>query len=207
MLRAAGAQEKAIPYCVGWVQRFFASHPGRRRRDLGRGEIEASLAEMARHPGVSNWQVQQARDALELYYEQFRGIALEPRPETPTSHGIPPAGTEAASPDAKPHASVFREPPFRSDVAQAQMIMTRTWRISRAGRRRRQCPRWIRRYVAFHGWRKPSTLKAAEVRDFLRHLAVEAQVASYPTGGSRRRAAGRTDDPVHAASTPSGGEG
>ena len=120
VLRAAGAQEKAIPYCVGWVQRFFASHPGRRRRDLGRGEIEASLAEMARHPGVSNWQVQQARDALELYYEQFRGIALEPRPETPTSHGIPPAGTEAASPDAKPHASVFREPPFRSDVAEAQ---------------------------------------------------------------------------------------
>jgi len=37
---------------------------------------------------------------------------------------------------------------------------------------------WIRRYVAFSGWRKPSTLGADEVREFLRHLAVEKQVAS-----------------------------
>ena len=37
---------------------------------------------------------------------------------------------------------------------------------------------WIRRYVAFHGWRKPSTLEASDVRAFLKHLAVDAQVAS-----------------------------
>ena len=37
---------------------------------------------------------------------------------------------------------------------------------------------WIGRYVAFHGWRKPSTLEAPDVRAFLKHLAVDAQVAS-----------------------------
>jgi hypothetical protein len=37
---------------------------------------------------------------------------------------------------------------------------------------------WIRRYVMFHGWRKPSTLGAAEVHAFLRHLAMDQQVAS-----------------------------
>jgi hypothetical protein len=58
---------------------FFAQNPGRRRRDLGRAEIEKFLAETAKRPTVSNWQIQQARDALELYYEQFRGIPLEPR--------------------------------------------------------------------------------------------------------------------------------
>ena len=66
VLREAGAQEKAILYCVAWVQRFFASRPGRRRRDLGRGEIEAFLAEAARHGGISNWQVGQAGEASEL---------------------------------------------------------------------------------------------------------------------------------------------
>ena len=32
VLREAGAQEKTIPHCVAWVRRFFAKHPGRRRR-------------------------------------------------------------------------------------------------------------------------------------------------------------------------------
>ncbi len=76
VLREAGAQEKTIPYCVGWVRRFFGRFPGRRRRDLGRAEIETFLSEMAAAPMSSNWQVQQARDSLELYYEKFRGIAL-----------------------------------------------------------------------------------------------------------------------------------
>lgn len=57
VLREAGAQEKTIPYCMAWVQRFFARHPGRKRRGLGRVEIEAFPGETARHAGVSNWQV------------------------------------------------------------------------------------------------------------------------------------------------------
>lgn len=86
-LREAGAQEKAIPFCIRWVLGFFAEYPGRRRRDLGRTEIEAFLRMVAARPNVANWQVQQARESLEVYYERFRGIALAPRPNdlaTPT---------------------------------------------------------------------------------------------------------------------------
>ena len=78
-LRRAGAHEKNIPYCVSWVNRFFQRFPGRPRRELGRSEIEEYLSETARRPGVSNWQVQQARNAVETYYEKFRGIPLLPR--------------------------------------------------------------------------------------------------------------------------------
>ncbi len=95
VLRQAGAKESSIPYFLGWVRRFFAQHAGRRRRDLGRAEIEAFLAEIARRPEISNWQLQQARDALELYYEQFRGIPLDPRPQRPappTPWPAPPRG-------------------------------------------------------------------------------------------------------------------
>jgi hypothetical protein len=49
---------------------------------LGRTEIEAYLSETATLPGISNRDVQQARHALELYYEQFRGIPLAPRPDS-----------------------------------------------------------------------------------------------------------------------------
>jgi hypothetical protein len=37
---------------------------------------------------------------------------------------------------------------------------------------------WIRRYVEFHGWRKPSQLGATDVQAFLKHLALRMQVAS-----------------------------
>ena len=84
VLREAGAKETTIPHYVAWVRRFFAGHLGRRRRDLGRREIETFLSGLAAMAQITNWQVQQARDAMELYYEQFRGIPLEPRPDLST---------------------------------------------------------------------------------------------------------------------------
>jgi len=279
VLREAGAQEKTIPHCVAWVRRFFARHPGRRRRDLGRTEIEAFLAETAQRPGMSNWQVQQARDALELYYEQFRGIALRERPDmmqqrslsqpssTPTAkpvaelHSIndarqrytvsrgndkrknrslvkeagaavaPPASAlraaaAAPSPRARPatsrsataRPSVAGNPPAPGHPARAShdasvgLALSESqcapppgatqaqatgktstglnWRALDA--RVRECLRlehysyrteqayvaWIRRFVLFHQWRKPSSLGAEHVHAFLRHLAMEKQVAS-----------------------------
>ncbi len=102
VLREAGAQERTIPHCVAWVRRF-AKHPSCRRRDLGRTEIEAFQAEAAQRPGVSNWQVQQARDALELYYAQFRGIALKARPD---SNHESQSNSAPETTEAKPTAKI-----------------------------------------------------------------------------------------------------
>ena len=77
------------------MRRFFARHPGRRRRDLGRAEIEAFLLEPSREKGVTNWQLAQARDALELYYERFRGIALAPRLSGAAGERSEPAAVSA----------------------------------------------------------------------------------------------------------------
>ena len=93
-LRLAGAQEKNIPYCVSWVRRFFARYPTRPRRELGRGEIAGFLCEPARSPGVSNWMVQQARNAIETYYERFRGIPLTPRTDR---EGLPSSAPSTSS--------------------------------------------------------------------------------------------------------------
>jgi hypothetical protein len=90
---------------VAWVRRFFAKDPDRRRRDLGRTEIEAFLGETAQRPGVSNWQVQQARDALELYSEQFRGIALRERPDSILQNN---PSQQPATPTAKPTVELHR---------------------------------------------------------------------------------------------------
>lgn len=45
-------------------------------------------------------------------------------------------------------------------------------------RMEREYVEWVRRFVAFHGPRHPRDMGAEEVRAFLTHLAVEADVAA-----------------------------
>jgi integron integrase len=253
---------------VGWVRRFFAENPGRNRRDLGRAEIEAFLGRLVARLGATNWQIQQARDALELYYEQFRGISLAPRPDVPVSHaavspapaaarpaaastaskppplaGVPPATatqktnvdyagrTEGVKEKAGPNTGLAAAPVAAAirgmapgDSKAGAPGHRRPLPVENPGRRGapslpgpppsqtaagkpggpgsvnwaaladklKECLRmehysyrteqtylaWVRRYVIFHGWRKPSTLGAADVHAFLRHLAMDEQVAS-----------------------------
>ena len=235
-------------------------------------EIETFLNEMARRNEISNWGVAQARDALELYYEQFRGIALAARPDDTVS--MPSSQTSSRpspKPDEpitasdrprqetskpyqkqavvvngpvrqtnKPHFDISRSaaardcrPPNREIIEhsppaisggtqslpsvraknadsedcsrQAALVPKRqskdapaqgpgagktNWRLLEA--RVREYLRvghysyrteqtylgWIRQFVAFHEGRKPSTMDAGHVRDFLRHLAMDRQVAS-----------------------------
>ncbi len=255
-LREMGTQEKAIPFCIRWVRGFFAEHPGRRRRDLGRTEIEAFLRKVAARANVTNWQIQQARESLEVYYERFRGIALAPRPdavatptadkrpaplrkttrtqamnrisitvqhpgsskpksdarsyatgrpqvkpglETPSRQPVPEAGAASASrpsavpgqPPGKlpsgsrpPRAAVQRPAaprigPGKVDWRALEAKIVECLRLEHYSYRTEQTYLgWIRRYVEFHGWRKPSQLGAAEVLAFLKHLALRAQVAS-----------------------------
>ena len=228
VLREAGAKEKNIPYCIGWVRRFFARFPGRPRSGLGRSEIETFLTETAAHPAISNWHVQQARDALELYYEKFRGIALEPREfvpglrtQPPICHEPPvlaaplsgrpsesgvaratacrthskkadartaPGPVAAAHGDVRPPGTdaVERERTFNAQAGKGKcnwvVLEERLKDVLRtehyAYTTEQSYVAWAKRYVAFHGGRKPSTLSADHVRAFLSHLAVEQQVAS-----------------------------
>ena len=132
VLRQAGAADKTVPYCLQWVRQFFAENPGRRRRDLGRKEIEAFLSALAARPGVTNWRVQQARDSLELYSpEQFRGIALEPRPDVPTPHDLSPA----ASPPAT-SASASESPSNGAPLAQVIQASSACYDAGAKGSRR-----------------------------------------------------------------------
>jgi len=79
VLEELGVEERCRPFYAHWVRQFFnRQQKKRQRRDLGREEIEAFLQALAAEPGVAEWQAVQARDALEVYYEQFRGIPLEP---------------------------------------------------------------------------------------------------------------------------------
>ena len=229
VLREAGAIEKTIPFHLAWVRSFFARFPGRARRDLGRVEIEVFLSELSGRSRVTNWQVAQARTALEVYYEQFRGIPLLPRGDDVATAMPEPAKTSAPREAASPTAPECPSSSFPSSKASPFPGSTRhyasrgspakpfiagevpnmapgvapgigssvrpagsrvDWKVLEANVK--ECLRvahyayrteqtyvgWIRQFVIYHDWRKPSAMGAVEIKAFLKHLAEERQVAA-----------------------------
>lgn len=75
----SGDRGKQYPVFLAMGQRILRGHRGIQRRDLGRKEIESYLSQIAKEPGMSSWRVEQARQALEWYYKQFRDILFKPR--------------------------------------------------------------------------------------------------------------------------------
>lgn len=96
VLEEVGVPERERGFYAHWVRQFFNRFPGRKRRDLGPQQIADFLDAMARDPHMEVWQREQARDALILYYEQFRGISLRDMP-APSPGPTPPRRMVARS--------------------------------------------------------------------------------------------------------------
>ena len=112
--------------------------------------IEAFLRKVAARPNVTNWQVQQARVSLEIYYERFRGIALAPRPNgvaAPTADKRPAPLRETTPSRPMDQESITVQhsgPPSPCLMAEATLLSdgksSRTWRLPADSRSRRPEP-------------------------------------------------------------------
>jgi integron integrase len=189
VLKELGVEELRHPFYVHWVRQFFNGQKKRkRRRDLGREEIEAFIQALAAETGVADWQVIQARDALEVYYEHFRGIALEPVQTMAAQAEREPYITKPADGISVPRildrpASIpklqRREPTRKVDVAaleEATRVALRTEHY--AMKTEQSYVHWIRRFVSYHHGKRPSHMGGAEIHQFLSHLAINKHVAA-----------------------------
>lgn len=85
--------EKRQSFYAQWVRLFFTRMLGNRRRsELGGGDVRRFLADLGAAGTFQDWQLAQAREALTIYYEQFRGIALD----------VPDRADEDRSPEPYP---------------------------------------------------------------------------------------------------------
>ena len=73
VLAAMGVKQTHFSYYAYWVRELFKCHPGRRRRELRRAEIEAFLGDMTGNERFQEWQVRQARCARNLPRGQTNG--------------------------------------------------------------------------------------------------------------------------------------
>ncbi|MGB4098935.1 MAG: phage integrase N-terminal SAM-like domain-containing protein [bacterium] len=76
VLIEAGIPERRRPFYAHWVRQFFNRNPSKPRRSLGAVDIARFLQLLKNDPAMNDWQIAQARNALILYYEQFRGLSL-----------------------------------------------------------------------------------------------------------------------------------
>ena len=189
VLEELGVEEARRPFYAHWVRRFFSSQQkGKPRHELGRGEIEAFIKSLASQSGVADWQVIQARDALEIYYEQFRGIALEPARITGSrgerrSHKPGPSGSSPA-PRVLDQPSSVPRPQMRGSARKADLDkLEKATRVALrtahyALKTEKAYLQWIRRFVSYHNGKRPSQMGGPEIHQFLSHLAIDGRVAA-----------------------------
>jgi integron integrase len=177
VLEEMGITASRRPFYAHWVRQFFKRFLKHRRRDLGRREITMFLNQLRDDPAIAQWQIKQAKDAIEVYYEQFRGIALEPEKE-PTFTGqtgksrIPPQPTRIPPP-------VKRKRSPRVDMNALEEAAKTAFRIEHyALKTERSYLQWMRRFVRFHHYRRPSDMGGPEIHYFLSDLAVNQKVAA-----------------------------
>jgi integron integrase len=174
-----------------WVRLFFNRMLGKkRRRDLGAYEIRKFLAALKSEGRATDWQVEQARDALLIYYEQFRGIAIdledgadEEKPSFEAAVGGEVGGDVPLPREIEPVKHISRpeqavDAGDRIDWEALQRAIHEALRIKHyAYRTEKTYMHWIRRFVRYHGGRKPSLMGAEEIHQYLSYLAVERDIA------------------------------
>jgi integron integrase len=191
VLCEAGIPDREHSFFAHWVRQFFNHNPGRARRTLGAKDIGRFIADLHQDASMATWQVEQALNALVLYYEQFRGIALgelskladvetepqikedreEYRPVPPPRKIKPlcsvPPPTKMPAPTRKTDLQALREAVIKALRLEHYALKTEKtyWH-------------WIRRFVLYHHGRKPSDMDAPEILAFLSHLALNLNVAA-----------------------------
>jgi integron integrase len=183
VLEEMGVPEKQHGFYAHWVRQLFNRYPDRSRRSLGPTEISDFLESLRLDGSMQDWQVVQARDALILYYEQFRGIPLRTMPK-------PSAASKDLSPTPAPKmvevSASFPAPKSRTvspsetvDWSALKDAVIETLRVKNyALTTERSYWTWIRKFVTHFDGRKPSGMGANEIHAWLGHLAVNENVAA-----------------------------
>ena len=173
MLEAVGVPRDSYLNYANHVRSFFARHPDKPRRLLGASEIAVYLKNLRESARIPEAQVMEAREALILYYQKFRGIPLIARPPTPARAPLPVPSVPEENPVRKANTNDSLD---WSALKKAYLTAIRVKNYAMATEKTYW--QWIRAYVRFHGNQKPSTLGANEIHAFLAHLAVHEQVAA-----------------------------
>ena len=167
-------------FYVKWAQAFVDFLPGKRLRHRSRQDIEAFLADLAKRPGIEDWQVRQAEQALKILYEVF----LPGYTPESTTESVPQTEKKKRTTRVTQNAGAFRDRVIPGEVerlfsplidALRAEIRSRHYSI----RTEKAYLDWVRRFIAFQGYADPGGIDATRtVKEYLDYLAVQREVAA-----------------------------
>lgn len=169
-------------FYVHWAKAFLNHQSDKPLEERTRVDIDAFFKELAEREGVKDWQVNQARYALRLLYEQFLPNyrpALAPVATGAVSQFS--AGGQGRLPEP---ANGFRDEVVPGEVerrhgAILQAVITEIRARHYSYRTEQTYLDWVRRFIAFHAYRDPRQLEAAtDVKAYLDYLAIEREVSA-----------------------------
>ncbi len=157
LLRARVVSEKAAPHCVRWVRRFLARPASNEPlADQARRFTE----ELERSGSCQDWQVQQAEQAVRIYFVNFLQRA---------DWRCPPQAAEAGAQQ--------RTDPLSAIEEMRRRLRTRHYSY----RTESSYVDWVRRLYAYLSERQGRAaphIDSGGVRDYLTHLAVRRRVSA-----------------------------
>lgn len=181
----ACVEENRVPpdrsaFYVKWVQAFVDFLPEKRLRERSREDIEAFLAQLAKRPGIKDWQIRQAEHALKILYEAFLPNYSPENAETP-----PVKASEGKNAPRLPVGKgAFRDKVIPGEVERLYSrlidalrgeIRSRHYSI----RTEKAYVDWVRRFIAFHAYAHPEKIDATRsVKQYLEYLATAREVAA-----------------------------
>ena len=157
VLRARLVKENAAPYYVRWVRRFL-TRPASNEPLVE--QVAGFCEDLEREGSSQDWQIQQAEQALRLYFVNF---------------------LERTDWHRRPQNTVVAEDGRTNPLAALDALRLRI--RTRHYSYRTECSYldWVRRFLAYVAERQDATrphVTSESVRDFLTHLAVRQQVSA-----------------------------
>ncbi len=156
-----------LPWYRAWLDRCRKFHQDKPVQTLTPQQRQAFLHHLAQHERLPDWQLQQARRALDALSDLL--ASRTPRPPRPD------APRKAATSEPTPRAAPSPTPAHESLLARMRTEM----RVQRYALRTEEAYlHWAQRYLAFHAPHDPLQVGPDGVGRFLEHLALERGVGA-----------------------------
>ena len=180
LLQEAGVHEDLFMIYANWVRDLFKHNPGKTRRSLGADEIKVYLHQLEISGDVESSARLQAREALILYYEKFRGIPLVKRKQKTSSFSKSDSAVDLSiSTEVQPQLKQKSSASPSLDWTALKTAYLTAIRIEHYARSTEKTYwYWIRDYIRFHQDRRPSELGAPDIEAYLGYLAIDKRVAA-----------------------------
>jgi len=152
-----GLPKNKVKYYVFWINQFLGFY----NESLDKiSEIELNeFCDMLKSQEYEDWQVEQAREAVVLYVQNFLNKTILPRASADTGTKFTPAAINTWEQAKKRFIELIRLRHYSYNTEKTYQ-------------------EWIRRFIKHHNLLKPADVTSKHVEQFLTYLAISRKVAS-----------------------------